>query len=299
MAQMKIQKAEMWVAEQIIAHMENAELPPWRKPWNDGMNLPHNALTGRRYSGWNMWALMLAPHDDPRYITGKNVHKLGGTIKVDEQGEKLKPYTVLFWKFPTEAEKHAGKIPFCRAYKVYNIEQTEGVDESKLKPLEKVEESDHTPVEACEAIVKGFKEIPKIEHGGNRAAYSPAFDKVMMPQMKNFSKVEEYYSTLFHELGHSTGHESRLDREEVMNPIRFGSHDYSKEELVAEFTAAQLCGNAGIAPTTLENSAAYIKSWHKKLKNDPELLAQAIRDANKAVRMIMGTVYEDKKEKAA
>lgn len=289
MAQMKAQKAELWTAERIIELMEDADLPPWRKPWNGGDGIPKNACTGRTYSGMNLFLLLMTPYADKRFLTPAQVKKAGGNIK---KGEKTWP--VYFWKFPTAQEQKEGKFPFCKYYKVVNIAQTEDVDESKLKTIkDETDTFEHTPIEVCEHIVKGFKDRPPVEHGGNRACYSPTFDKVMMPNMEQFPKVEEYYSTLFHELAHSTGHESRLDRPELMHNLAgFGSHEYSQEELVAEFTAAQLCGEAGVSPLTLENSAAYIKGWYKKLKRDPEMLVFACRQANKAVRYIRQT--EDK-----
>ncbi len=292
----KITNAEKWVCEQIINHMENADLPAWRKPWNGSNAMPHNAINGRRYNGWNMWALMNAPHSDPRYITIKNVGKLGGKLKPEWQqkwdDKEFRGYTVLFWNFPNDKEKAAGKAPFCRAYKVFNMEMVEDIDESKLKPLEEGETCEHDAIDSCEKVVLGYKDIPKVEIEGNRACYTPAFDTIKMPKKEQFPKVEEYYSTLFHELAHSTGHENRLAREGVMNIGMFGDHEYSKEELVAEFTASILCGEAGIAPSTLENSAAYIKGWHKKLKKNPELLAEAIREANKSVRYILDKKFD-------
>jgi antirestriction protein ArdC len=297
MTAMSAQKPELWCAEKLIDMLENADLPPWRKPWNAGRDLPRNAKTNRPYSGMNLWMLMLAPFGDKRFLTPNQVKEAGGTIK---EGEKVFP--VYFWSFPNAKDQKAGKRPFCKYYKVVNLEQTEGVDLSKLKSSNEsdIEAHEHTPIENCESIVKGFKSRPKIEHIGNVACYSPSFDVVKMPEMKTFDKVEEYYSTLFHELGHSTGHESRLNRQELMgNLASFGSHAYSQEELVAEFTAAMLCGEAGIEPQTLENSAAYIKGWHKRLKGNPEALVMAVRCANKAIRLILNKDESEEKEEAA
>ena len=128
---------------------------------------------------------------------------------------------------------------------------------------------------------------PSLEHEGARACYSASFDKINMPRKETFGKVEDYYSTLFHEMTHSTGHSSRLNRDAIQS-VNYGSHEYSEEELVAEFGAAELCGMAGIEPLTLENSAAYIASWHKKLKKEPEALIRAIKAASKGVKLILG-----------
>lgn len=109
-----------------------------------------------------------------------------------------------------------------------------------------------------------------------------------MPARGLFHSSEEHYSTLFHELAHSTGHAKRLHRENFDNPVSFGSESYSKEELIAEMTAAMLCGIAGIEPKTLENSAAYLKTWIARLKSDSRLLVSAASQAQKAADFIQG-----------
>lgn len=285
-----VSKPEIWVAEKIISLLESGTLPSWRKSWK-ASDVPRNACTGTPYKGGNFWFLMMLGDTDARYLTLKQAGKAKGRLKPEWQAKwddrSFRGHTVFFWSYPTEAEKQAGKRPFCKAYYVFNIDMFEGLDESELKSVGSEQKNENERIEACEAIVRSYKQIPKIEHGGDRACYSPAFDVVKMPKMEAFGNSEEYYSTLFHELGHSTGHESRLSRPGVTNPVRFGSHDYSEEELVAEFTAASLCGRAGIENVTLENSAAYIQHWLGKLKGKPEVLAAAIRESNKAVRMIL------------
>jgi antirestriction protein ArdC len=133
---------------------------------------------------------------------------------------------------------------------------------------------------------------PEIKRGLDRAYYSPGGDFVGMPSPEQFKSGEDYYSVLFHELTHSTGHESRLNRKGVSGAdgqwSAFGSQSYSKEELVAEMGAAFLCGQAGIVERTLDNSAAYIKSWLSRLKDDPRLVVQAAAQAQKAADFILG-----------
>lgn len=286
---MNMSHPEKWAAERIIELLESAELPPWRKPWKGGeAGLPRNGISDRPYNGLNRWMLLMAPYESPLYFTPSQIKKLGGNIK---KGEKSWP--VYFWKFPTKEEQMAGKRPFCKGYKVFNLAQTEGMDLSKIKALKDAEEDsaeEINPIEACEAVVKGYSGKPTIDHVEQRAYYHPIFDKVNMPRMETFGEASEYYSTLFHELGHSTGHADRLNREGVTEgAAMFGSHEYSQEELVAEFTAAMLSAQCGIASATIENSAAYVKGWHKRLKNDPECLVMASRLANKAFHHILGT----------
>lgn len=117
--------------------------------------------------------------------------------------------------------------------------------------------------------------------------YSPSLDYVQLPATHTFNSSEEYYSTCFHELTHATGHASRLGRKSILELSYFGSHEYSKEELVAEMGAAFLCGYSGIEQRTIENSAAYIEGWLKVLKGDKTLLVHAGAFAQKAVDYIL------------
>lgn len=126
-----------------------------------------------------------------------------------------------------------------------------------------------------------------IETGKEYTCYIPALDKVQMPNPRNFYEDEQYYSTLFHELVHSTGHRKRLDRHSIFPDHKFGSRDYSQEELIAEMGAAYLCGICRIENSIIDNSAAYIDSWLKKLKSDNRFIVQASGYAQKAVDYIL------------
>jgi antirestriction protein ArdC len=155
------------------------------------------------------------------------------------------------------------------------------------------------PIAAAEAIVAGMPKPPAISHGFNRAAYSPSLDAVRMPSPERFTPREEYYSALFHELGHSTGHASRLARKGITDETMFGSHEYSQEELCAEITSAFLCGHAGIAPATLDNSAAYLAGWLSKLGDDQRLVVLAAAQAQRAADHILGVSHSQVAEEAA
>ena len=128
---------------------------------------------------------------------------------------------------------------------------------------------------------------PLIQHMGNRACYNPRSDTVTLPLQTAFQSPEEYYSTAFHELTHSTMHEDRLNRKVTGQVHTFGDEEYSKEELVAECGASFLCGHAGIVQRTIENSAAYLAGWLKALKNDRTLLIHAAAQAQKASDYIL------------
>ena len=161
--------------------------------------------------------------------------------------------------------------------------QTEGIDlpESALQ-----ETRTNNPIEDCERIVSGMPLRPAVEQS-DKAWYAPGRDVVGMPSLGLFASSEEYYSTFFHELVHSTGHKTRVGREGFESVQSFGSESYSREELVAEVGAAMLCGVTGIANRTIENSAAYLRSWISRLKSDSRLIVVAASAAQKAADYIL------------
>jgi antirestriction protein ArdC len=225
----------------------------------------------------------MTPYSDPRWITMKQCNAKGGKIR---KGEKST--LVIFWKKNTiSQESDSGEItekqiPLLRYYLVWNVEQCEGLD---LPPLETKQVD---VIAQAEAIVANMPNPPNIrDDGGYQAYYRPLTDSIHLPQRNSFDSAREYYSTLFHELGHSTGHHSRLNRPTLTEVVPFGSETYSKEELVAEFSSAFLCAHAGIE-TTINNSAAYIKGWLKKLRSDPKLAIIAASQGQKAAHYIIG-----------
>ena len=244
------------VCEKIIEKLESGVVP-WRKPWLSGE--PANLVSQREYSGINKFLLGCYQYSSRFWLTFNQANKLGGTIR---KGEKSSMVT--FWKRnlctktnveTNEAETRQGFL--LRYFNVFNLDQTQGIAEK----LGLTGESKVVPnLGVCDAIVRGMPNRPAIV-GSLNAWYSPIADQVGMPSINSFNGSEEYYSTLFHELIHSTGHRSRLHREQFDNPVRFGSESYSKEELIAELGASMLCGVSGIAPRTLDNSASYLKSW--------------------------------------
>ena len=272
------------VTETILAALREGTAP-WRMTWKTlGAQ---RSVHGRAYRGANAmvlaWVAMAKGYSDPRWITFRQAKKSGGHVR---KGEKSVP--VMFWKWIEKRDDETGEVkrfPIARMFRVFNVEQC---DELDLPALKAAEAREHSPLEACEAIVAGYVDGPSIAHGGDRACYSPADDAVRMPNPERFDSAEAYYTTLFHELGHSTGHADRLGRPGVTDPIQFGSHAYSQEELVAEMTAAFLSADAGIVDETIDNSAAYCQSWLRKLENDPKMLVQAAQQAQKAADRIMG-----------
>lgn len=256
---------------------------PWRKTWDSTTGMPRNLVSGKPYRGSNVFMCMLAGFASPFWVTFKQAKALGGTIR---KGESYTP--ILFWKFPTKEEKAKGKHPFCRFYKVWNSEQVDGIGEAVAK-ASRGEAVSVDPITAAEALIESYCGKPDIRHGGGAAYYTPSEDSVTVPARDSFESAEAYYRTLFHELAHSTGHRNRLARPGVVNPVRFASHEYSEEELVAEMAAAMLASEAGIATEELDaNSAAYLDHWLGVLKANPEMLITAGGAAQKASDLVRG-----------
>jgi antirestriction protein ArdC len=257
---------------------------PWRKPWNSESNMPKNMVSKKDYRGMNVFMLACMPYSSPYWMTFKQcVDKGGHVIK----GSKSTP--VIFWKWldrndtATDTETANGRIPMLRFYSVFNLEQTEGIEAPQTTEIINT----FTPIERAEQIIAGMPCKPLIQHMGNRACYNPRSDTVTLPPQSAFQSPEEYYSTAFHELTHSTMAENRLNHRATSHVHTFGDEEYTKEELIAECGASFLCGHAGIVNTTIENSASYIQGWLMALKNDKTLLVHAAAQAQRSTDYIM------------
>lgn len=270
------------VTERILKELEKG-LIPWRKPW---INIrlqtgAYNRITRKPYSLMNQMLLGL----EGEYATYKQWNALGGTLKENARSE-----IVVFWKLQDlKEEKENGEIeekqiPLLRYYRVFHISQIEGVE-----PLPKPEISKAEGIESGDHLIKQYSErenIEIIEKIINQAYYNPRRDQIVIPEKGQFTSVNEFYSTVFHEMVHSTGHACRLNRD-TMGKSSFGSSNYSKEELVAEIGSAMLMNIVGIeTKSTLKNSAAYIQSWITHLKEDVKLIVAASGKAEKAVKYI-------------
>ena len=282
------------VINQRIMELLNEGTVPWRKTWNVATNQPKNLVSKKEYRGINVFMLACMPFSSPYWLTFKQCSDLKGMVK---KGSKSTP--VIFWKWldrrdacgdDSDTVTINGKIPMLRYYNVFNLDQIKGIE---APPSAETIINTFTPIERAEQIVTGMPLRPEIKHGGNSASYSPMLDYVKLPVPEAFESPEEYYNTLNHELIHSVGHAKRLGRKGILEPSYFGSHEYSKEELIAECGAAFLCGHAGIEQTTIVNSAAYIQGWLRSLKNDKTLLVHAAAQAQKASDYILGKGGDD------
>ena len=273
------------VTERMIAIIEeaikNGDVLPWQKPWNVN-SIARNWVSQKPYRGINIFLLR-----GGEWLTWNQI--------CDEQKKNPKVHLkkgskaslVVYFNFKDRTDEETGeveRIPFLRYYNVYNIADVEGL-EAKHAPVT----YEHDPIEEAERMSNDYLDREKIKlniHEIDRAFYSPGMDEITIPPMERFKEISEYYSTLFHEMTHSTGHSKRLNR--LTATAHFGDKNYSKEELVAEMGAAMLCGRIGIENKTVDNSAAYLRSWIKALKDDTTMLVSAAGKAQKAVDFIMG-----------
>ena len=271
------------ITDRLIVILESGTVP-WRKPWNYGSERgPLNLISRKHYQGINCFLLACTSYSSPYWLTYRQTQGLGGTVR---KGEKGSP--VIFWKIyekdDPQADDGKKRLPILRYYTVFNVEQCDG----RTFPTPGISTwYEHDPIEAAEAIQHAMPNPPTIDIGGVRACYSPALDHVQVPELSRYEQPEEYYCTLFHELAHSTGHKSRLNREGVTGQHFFGDAVYSREELVAEMTAAFLCGHCGIENATIQNSAAYLQNWIKTLHGDKKLAVTAAAQAQKAADYIL------------
>lgn len=270
------------ITEQVIKQLESGAAP-WRKPWRTEM--PMSLASLKPYRGLNVFLLATQGHASRYWLTFNQCSKLGGHVKQGEHSTvitfwKRSPYT----KHNSETGQDETRQGFLlQYYRVFNISLTEGLGKLGLSESAKPVPS----IDQCEAIVSGVPNPPKFEQS-HAAWYRPSNDSLGMPARALFNSSEEYYSTLFHELTHSTGHASRIGREGIEQLNTFASESYSQEELIAEMGAAMLCGVTGIAPSTLQNSAAYLKTWIARLKSDSRLLVSAASAAQKSADYIQG-----------
>lgn len=270
------------VTKRIIEQLESGVIP-WHKPWSGTKSGAYNRVTKKSYSLLNQ---MLLQHSG-EYATFKQWSDLGGKVRKGEKSE-----IIVFWKvYPKEqtnadGEKEVINIPILKYINVFHISQIDGIEPLKEEEREQIE-----PIEKAESVLNEYwnREHITVKHiKGNRACYSPIMDRIQLPLFEQFESAEEYYSTAFHESVHSTMKKSRCDREEQSKIVAFGGDDYSKEELTAEIGSANLMNIIGIeTKSTFKNSAAYIQSWLRVLKNDIKFIVSASSKAEKAVNYIL------------
>lgn len=277
------------ITERVITLLEQGTIP-WRKPWTGGgaSDMPINLKSKREYRGINVFLLACMGYGSRYWLSYKQAKEKGGQVR---KGEKGTP--VIFWKRYETKDRKTGEdieVPVLRYYTVFNLDQIDDIDAPDA-PIEV--NPNFKPIEEAERIITNMPERPTIEHMQPRAFYRPSTDTVNLPKAELFAQPEEYYSTAFHELTHSTGHESRLNRRPSTEIRHFGDKEYSQEELVAEMGSAFLCAQARIEQVTLENSVAYIDGWLSVIKGSPKLVVQAAAQAQRAADFILGRKWDE------
>lgn len=277
------------ITDIIIKKLESGNIP-WIKPWNN-CGEPKNIITNKEYRGINNLLLSFNGYSNPFYLTINQAKQLKIRIKYDEMS---KGHLIVFWKTNTIKDKNnediEKTIPMLRYYKVWNLEQCESIPEKYKTP--EIPSLEFNPIETCENIISEYKDCPEII-SDNKAYYSVGKDIIGIPNKSLFKSIEDYYSTLFHEMIHSTGNKKRLDRKSLTTSVKFGSEIYSKEELIAEIGNSFLCGYSGIMNKTIDNSSAYISSWIKVLKSDNNIVISSASYAQKAFDYIVGDINDE------
>ena len=280
------------IVDMILEKLDKG-ISPWHCPWNC-VGIPQS-IDKRPYRGINAILLAMNPYKSPYYLTVNRCNKMGGRIKKGEHG-----HYVVFWDLVSKEEtkqdgtKEKRSFFILKGYTVFNVEQTEGLPD-KYYEIPKGDDIQHEPIAEAEAIWDGYADKPTLSLGGNSAYYSPTADKICIPTREQFDHIDEYYATLFHEASHSTGSKERLNR---LHWDGFGSESYSQEELIAEISAQILCQQVGIT-RTLDNAAAYCKSWARKIRGEnAKAIVQACTQAQKASDYILGKKPTEEKTEA-
>lgn len=291
------------VTARVLEQLE-AGTVPWRRPWaTSGNGMPRNLATGCAYRGANIVLLWMTAFGSPWWLTYKQAKALGGQVR---RGEHHTP--IMVWKRTVRqlntpaklarARKEQRRIttdqrgrPVCivvfsRLYRGFNVEQIDGLEGHP--DLQPVPDTDWDPLAVCEQTVSGYPDGPAIQVGGQRAFYQPSSDQIRMPDHGRFTDATDWYVTLFHELGHSTGAASRLNRPDLTDAPAFGSVGYAREELTAELSAAMLCAHCRIdGPPLNDQQAAYVDHWRRQVTDDPRLVVIAAQRAQRACDLIL------------
>jgi antirestriction protein ArdC len=285
---------------------------PWRKPFKDGFSfagafVPRNPASKRVYSGLNSLVLklhqQLEGYEDPRWMTYNQAQSLGGQVR---KGEKGTPILVPFKRVKKEKDAGTGEEKITGGYvtfsakTVFNVAQIDGLN---LPDLKTEAGEPKTPLEAQDFIIERYKKsmeakglkTPEInytyvgEYGSHSSSpnWRPSSDEITLPTKEQFNSPEDMFDTMTHELAHSTGHPTRLDRSELTKNYSSDNASRGKEELIAEIAAAILASMFGVN-SDFDNTAAYVKSWLKALQDNPEMIVGASSDAQKVVDYLLG-----------
>lgn len=287
------------VTDRIIAQLKK-EFVAWRVPWHSS-GIPQNLMTKRPYRGINVILLASLGYARNFFVTFDQLKEIGGRLRQDE-----KPHLVVSWKWPDpdmkatkEGSLNGREVngdggPTLRYYKVYNVSQCENIAEDLIPEIRVHPE----PMRVCEEIIKAMPQAPKVQHRDKSPYYNPLHDFVNMPKKDSFDSAEHYYSSFFHQLVHSTGHHSRLNRSMLIQMAEFGADRCSNEELIAEIGTCLLESTCGFNDKSFNPDAAYFEGLIKKLERNKEIIVYASSLAQKAVDFILKVKPELREETA-
>jgi antirestriction protein ArdC len=289
------------LAQQMIEMMKKGTAP-WQIPWETPQLLPYNATTNNRYNGCNVFTLMATAaereYNDPRWLTFNQARELGEDVRV-KKGEHGTPIVYIVTQERQEVKDEEGKPmldekgkPIKEMVKlerpkamwsyVFNAEQIDNMPALEIKQYE------WDPIDRAEEMLQSSG--VRLEHTNRgKSAYYPNDDHIELPEKTAFPSALEYYQTALHEVAHSTGHESRLNRD-LKNP--FGTPAYAKEELVAELASVLLAGEVGFGFEPRPENAAYVQNWISLLEDDPKILFEAASAADKATKYVVAQMLE-------
>lgn len=288
----KTQEISQKVTDMVVQAIKDGKQLPWNKPWTDNniFSMPYSVTSNKPYKGSNIVALWVASMvndwSDNRWITFNEAKKRGGTVKKGSKGTQIVNWSPVIKKVEQDDGSTKDEVAFMRpsVYTVFNVEQTEGVE-----GLPEPELFEPVPItEAEQAALSRYADAPPISNKMQDAAFwRPSTDEIIMPLREQFANIDGYVSTLFHELVHSTGHSSRLDRTDLGDKYATHNDARGEEELIAEIGSAILAARLGLE-LNLEQTAAYAQSWLRALENDPDMITKAAQRADAAVGYILG-----------
>lgn len=251
-----------------------------------GQNLstPRSFITKKRYKGINTLSLWCEAKDkgfkSNFWLTYKQAESLGGKVRKGEKAVTCVYYSKIdkTKKSDVTGEDVDASFMLMKPFWLFNLDQIDGID----VPNQVTGIGEFTPVEAAEKLIQATGAV--INYGGNEAFYRPSTDEITLPNKEDFTSVNNYYATALHELGHWSGHKSRMQRDLSGS---FGSDSYAFEELVADFSSVMIMGELDLHEATMEHHADYLQSWLKVLKNDKTALFKAASQAQKAADFIL------------
>lgn len=276
------------ITSALLGLIERGDLLPWQKSWKGSDEFARSMSSGKLYTGVNRWVLTLTAQANgwsPWFGTYNQIAALGGQVR---KGEKSS--TAILWKpvtrKATEPDAKDNKFLMLKAFAIFSASQADGLPEKfYAKPDVSLVDTDAHAVFEAYTATNGIQ----VGYGGDRAFYSPPQDRIQLPHVASFAGTEEFYAAAFHEAAHSTGHKDRLNRIGVTDFDLFGSHQYSREELVAELGSSLVLGTLGLdKPEVVENQAAYLKHWMSAIASDPQAFVWAAGRAERAANLILG-----------